>query len=340
MSDNLPASPASFPPTRVADQNHWAFPTDLQPKSAEVSFDLAGALSAVVALRVEVPDDAFTAPILGTERTGNGVVINDDGLVLTIGYLITEAETIWLTTHSGTVVPGHALAYDAVTGLGLVLPLGKLNVGPIPRTDLESADMAGDVFVIGHGGRGHALKARVFARREFAGYWEYLLDEALFTTPPHPEWSGAALLDGNGRLIGVGSLFVQEADGDETVKGNMFVPSELIDPILDDMLQLGRVDRPPRPWLGLYTAETRDGIAIQGLATDGPAERAGVQLGDVVRDVAGEPIDDLADFYRCVWQRGAAGAEVPLTLLREGKVRNVTVRSVDRSALLKKPQLQ
>jgi S1-C subfamily serine protease len=324
----------------VAEQTHWAFPSELQPKSGEVAFDLAAALNAVVALRVEVPDDAFTASILGTERTGNGVVINDEGLVLTIGYLITEAETIWMTTHAGTVVPGHALAYDQVTGLGLVLPLGKLDVRPFARTDLESADLDEDVFVIGHGGRGHALRARIFARREFAGYWEYLLDEALFTTPPHPEWSGAALLDANGRLIGVGSLFVQEADGDETVKGNMFVPSELIDPILDDLLHRGRADRPPRPWLGLYTAETSEGIAIQGLATDGPAERAGVQLGDVVRDVAGEPIADLADFYRSVWPRGAAGTEIPLTLLREGKLRNVTVRSIDRTALLKKPQLQ
>jgi S1-C subfamily serine protease len=148
------------------------------------------------------------------------------------------------------------------------------------------------------------------------------------------------LLDANGRLIGVGSLFVQEADGDETVKGNMFVPSELIDPILDDLLHRGRADRPPRPWLGLYTAETSEGIAIQGLATDGPAERAGVQLGDVVRDVAGEPIADHADFYRAVWQRGAAGTEIPLTLRREGQRRTVTVRSIDRTALLKKPQLQ
>jgi S1-C subfamily serine protease len=324
----------------VADPTHWAFPSELQPKSSEVGFDLTRALDAVVSLRVEVPDDAFTASILGTERSGNGVVINDDGLVLTIGYLITEAESIWLTTHAGAVVPGHALAYDQVTGLGLVLPLGKLDVRPLARTDLRSADLDDDVYVIGHGGRSHALRARVFARREFAGYWEYLLDQAIFTTPPHPEWSGAALLDGDGRLAGIGSLFVQEAEDDDVVKGNMFVPSELIDPILDDMLKLGRADRPPRPWLGVYTAETKEGIAIQGLASGGPAERAGVRLGDVVHSVAGSPVHGLAEFYRNVWQRGAAGAHVPLTIAREGKVENVTVHSVDRNALLKKPQLQ
>lgn len=324
----------------MADQTHWAFPSELQPKAGEVPFDLGLALNAVVALRVEVPDDAFTASILGTERTGNGVVINDDGVVLTIGYLITESTSIWITTHAGHVVPGHALAYDQVTGLGLVLPLGKLDVAPVPRIDLDSAELDDDVYVIGHGGRGHALRARIVARREFAGYWEYLLDEALFTAPAHPEWSGAALLDARGRLVGIGSLFVQEGENDETVKGNMFVPSELIDPILDDMLLRGRAERTPRPWLGIYTAETKDGLTIQGLASDGPAERAGVQLGDVVKDVAGESIDGLAEFYRSVWQRGGAGAPIPLTLSREGKLTRVTVQSVDRSALLKKPLLQ
>jgi S1-C subfamily serine protease len=326
--------------TDMAEPTNWAFPADLQPSSDDVAFDLTRALNAVVAMRVEVADDAFTASVLGTERTGNGVVINDDGIVLTIGYLITEAQSIWLTTNSGTVVPGHALAYDQVTGLGLVMPHGKLGVQAIPRADLESADLDDDVYVIGNGGRGHALRARIFARREFAGYWEYLLDEALFTTPAHPEWSGAALLDGNGELIGIGSLFVQEADDDETVKGNMFVPSELIDPILDDMLKLGSVSRPPRPWLGIYTAETGEGLAVQGIANGGPAERAGVRAGDIVREVAGEPVSGLADFYRALWLRGPAGTGIALTVAREGGVKELTVQSVDRSALLKKPLLQ
>ncbi|MBA3777315.1 MAG: serine protease, partial [Betaproteobacteria bacterium] len=179
----------------MQELSDWSFPFPLQPKEGEVSFDLGRALNAVVRLSVTIPDDAFTASILGTERAGNGVVIRADGLIVTIGYLITEAETIWIATNDGQAVGGHALAYDFATGLGLVLPLGPLRAAPLPSGESAAVAVDDDVFVIGHGGRAHALKTQVFARREFAGYWEYLLDEALFTSLPHPEWSGAALLD-------------------------------------------------------------------------------------------------------------------------------------------------
>src|SRR5262249_40325471 len=157
------------------------FPAELQPSPDRVSFDLEAALDAVVMLRTEIPQDAFTASILGTERIGNGVVIRADGLVLTIGYLITEAQTIWLTTNSGNAVAGHALAYDQATGFGLVQPLGRLGIPALERGSAQSCAVGDDVFVIGYGGRSHALQAKIIARREFAGYWEYVLDEALFT---------------------------------------------------------------------------------------------------------------------------------------------------------------
>ena len=312
----------------------------MQPKAKDSHFDLGAALNSIVALRAGIPEDAFTASILGTERTGNGVVINDDGLILTIGYLITEAETIWITSNHGSVVQGHSLGYDFASGLGLIQPLGRLGVPPLPRGSAASIAVGDDVIVIGHGGRAHALKAQIIAKREFAGYWEYVLDEALFTAPPHPEWSGAALVSDEGRLIGIGSLFVQEEVADESVKGNMFVPIDLLEPILDDMLKQGRPAHPPRPWLGMYTVEVEHRMVVNALVTAGPAARAGVQLGDVVVEVAGERVVGLADLFRKMWRLGPAGTEIALTLARDGSPAQVQVRSADRGDFLKKPQLQ
>jgi S1-C subfamily serine protease len=324
----------------MAETENWVFPERLQPKAAEVRFDLAAALDAVVALRSEVPEDAFTASVLGTERTGTGVVIRDDGLVLTIGYLITEAATIWLTTNRGHVVPGYPLAYDFESGFGLVQPLARLALPHLPRGSMRSVDIGDEVFVIGHGGRPHALKARLFAKREFAGYWEYLLEQALFTTPPHPEWSGAGLVNRDGKLVGVGSLFVQEQIDGEALKGNMFVPIDLLEPILDDLLKLGRPNRPARPWLGLYAAEADQRVVVHGLATGGPADQSGVQLGDVVTEVSGRPVTGLAQLFRTIWRLGPAGVDVPLTVVRSGATRAVRVRSSERDEFLKKPSLQ
>jgi len=305
-----------------------------------VRFDLGNALRSVVMLRAEIPEDAFTASILGTERFGNAIVIRDDGLMLTIGYLITEAESIWLTTNDGVVIPGHPLAYDFASGLGLVMPLGRLGVPALPRGSAASIATGDEAIVIGHGGRQHALTAQVFAKREFAGFWEYVLDEALYTTPPHPEWSGAALLGMDGQLLGVGSLFVQEAVDDRAVKGNLFVPVDLLMPILDDLLTRGRASSPPRPWLGMYTGEDGGRLVVGGVATDGPADLAGVHPGDVVVEVAGKRVAGLAELFRSVWRQGPAGTQITLGLLREGAPTRVDVRSGDRDDYMRKPMLQ
>jgi S1-C subfamily serine protease len=323
----------------MADLGNWAFPPEMQPSAEQTRFDLERALDAIVLLRAEVPEDAFTAGILGTERIGNGVVIREDGLVLTIGYLITEATTIWLNTNSGDAVPAHPLAYDQPTGFGLVQPLGKLAARPLARGSAASCRVGDEVVVAGHGGRKHALKAKLIAKREFAGYWEYVLDEALFTAPAHPHWSGAALISGEGRLLGIGSLLVQEEMGGRNVQGNMMVPIDLLEPILEDLLKSGRAKRAARPWLGLYATEVKGHVVISGLAGGGPAERAGVQVGDLVIEVAGARVGGLADLFRKIWSVGNAGAEVPMTLVREGSVSRVSVASTDRQALLKKPSL-
>jgi len=318
---------------------YWAFPDELQPRPEEFGFDLDRALAAMVLVRTEIPEQAFTAGILGTERLGNGVVIRDDGLVLTIGYLITEASSIWLTTHSGAAVAATPLAYDQATGFGLVQPLGKLDANVLARGSSRQCAVGDDVVVAGHGGRAHALKAKLLAKREFAGYWEYLLDEALFTAPAHPQWGGAALISGEGRLLGIGSLLVQEKITDEADQGNMMVPIDLLEPILDDLLTTGCSRRPPRPWLGIYTTELSGQVVVAGVADGGPAERAGLQTGDVLLEVDGARVAGLADLFRRIWRLGVAGVEVPLTIAREGKGLHVAVHSIDRADLLWKPHL-
>lgn len=318
---------------------NWALPAELQADPLRLRFDLDRAMASVVALSAEVPEDAFTASILGTERTGNGVVINDQGLVLTIGYLITEANTIWLTTQSGEVAEGYPLAYDFATGLGLVQPLSRLSAPALQRGGAASVAAGDSAIVVSHGGRAHALQARISAKREFAGYWEYLLDEALFTAPAHPDWSGAALLDADGRLIGIGSLLVQEAEEQQTEQGNMFVPIDLIEPILQQLLATGSAQRPSRPWLGMYTTEANGHLVVSGLAPGAPAEAAGVHAGDLLLEINAQRVGKLADFLRNLWRAAQPGAEVTLTLGREGDLLNVRLRTADRNDYLKKPSL-
>jgi S1-C subfamily serine protease len=323
---------------RTAD---WEIPSEIQPKQGDCSFDLDLALSAVLGLRATVPEDAFTAGTLGTERTGSGVLIREDGLVLTIGYLVTEAETMWLTSEGGGAVQGHALAYDQETGFGLVQALGRLRVSPI-ELGVGVRVGAGDrAIMAAEGGRRHALSARVVARQEFAGYWEYVLDRAIFTAPAHPFWGGAALIGADGRLIGIGSLHVQQGNGGRELRRdvNMVVPIELLPPILDDMLTHGRPNRPARPWLGLYAADVEDAVVVAGLAEKGPASKAGLRPGDRILAVRDDPVASLAGLWRKVWAGGPAGSEVVLQVVRDDETLTVRILSADRTRFLKTPKL-
>jgi S1-C subfamily serine protease len=323
----------------MAKETDWAFPAEMRPRPEDWRFDLDAALDSVVLLRAEIPEDAFTAPLLGTERIGNAVVIRDDGLVLTIGYLITEASTIWLTTNKGVVVGGFPVAYDQATGFGLVQPLGKLGVKAIPRGTAAACRIGENVVVAGHGGRAHALKATVFAKREFAGYWEYVLDEAVFTAPAHPQWGGSALITSDGKLAALGSLLVQEKVDQGTIQGNMLVPIDLLEPILEDMVKRGAANRPPRPWLGLYVTEAGEHLVVAGLAPGGPAEKAGVHVGDVILDIADDKPSSLANLWRTVWDLGSDGSSLTLKLLRKKTIVLSQVQPANRNDFLKKPHL-
>lgn len=310
------------------------------PERDDVAFDLDSVLSSVVSLRATVPDDAFTAPILGTEREGQGVVIDNSGRVLTIGYLVTEAEEIWLIGNNNTALPAHVVAYDQETGFGLVQALGNLGLPAADIGESYSVGIGDPVVVAGQGGAEEAVNAQVVSVREFAGSWEYLLDDAIFTIPAHPKWSGAGVFNQIGQLIGIGSLYIQQAiPGEEQIDGNMIVPIDILKPIYDDLVTLGRPDRSPRPWLGMTTAEADDRLVVAGLANRGPAMRAGVELGDLVVGIAGEPVSGLSTMFRKIWALGSASVAVPLTLQRDGRTLSVTVDSGERADYLKKPNV-
>lgn len=300
--------------------------------------DSKKALQSIVTVHASVPEDGFTASALGTERAGSGVVIREGGLVLTIGYLITEAETVMLTTPGNRVVPGHALAYDQTTGFGLVQALGRLDMPALSLGDSGKAKR-GDPVVFA-GGMGQSVNAKVVAKQEFAGYWEYLLDEAIFTAPAHPSWGGAGVIAEDGTLLGIGSLRLQMSGRDGPQDINMAVPINLLPPILDDLLKLGRVNKPPRPWLGIFAADHNGKVVTINIDPRGPAAAAGMQQGDVIADVRNLHVESLADFYRKVWASGEAGTDIPIRIIRDGREMWLRVKSADRGDFLKKPVLQ
>lgn len=297
--------------------------------------DPAALMRAVVRIDVTAPPDSQSARTLGTERTGTGTVIDGNGLIVTIGYLIMEGAELKVTDSEGRSYPAEFVAYDHVSGFGLLRAGFGFRSNPVRLGDAQAVKTGDAAVLLSRAGGPTALPVRIVGKREFAGYWEYLLDEAIFTSPPHPAFGGAALVDGTGRLVGIGSLLVGDAVPGQRVAGNMFVPVSVLEPIFGDLLAYGKRQDTPRPWLGVNVREEQGRLLVERVTPRSPADSAGVKPGDQIVGVGGQRFAGLADFYRKLWALGPAGVAVPLEVMRGAQVQPMTVTSADRIRHLK-----
>jgi|TARA_B100000315_G_scaffold257580_1_gene306843 S1-C subfamily serine protease len=307
------------------------------PRQEELNFDLEKALSSVVRLTSEVPEDAFSAQTLGTEREGNAILISDDGLLLTIGYLVVDARTITIKAAGGEPVSAELVGYNHESGMAIIHALSPLEIAPLEIGSAEGLNEQEPAIIAPYGGVDHSISAVVVSRREFAGSWEYMLENAIFTAPIHPNWSGAALIRGDGKLCGLGSLWVNDAEkSSKDSPGNMFVPIDLLKPIYDDLVSKGIASGPQRPWLGMYTAEAMDRLFVSGVIPDGPADLVSVEPGDLIVGINDQDVPSLPAMYRLLWSLGDAGVEITLNLRRDGEDIDIVVISDSRYSFMER----
>ena len=294
-------------------------------------------LKAIVKVRAVIHDDAVTAQSLGTEREGNGVLIDPAGHILTIGYLILESKIIEVTGPDGQVMNATFIGYDYDTGFGLLRVNKALNITPMKLGSSSKLKAGEPALVADHKGSDSVLGVRIAARQEFTGYWEYLLENAIYTIPPFQNYGGAALIGSDGYLLGIGSIFTQiNVSGLGPLPANMFVPIDLLKPILNDLKSAGRSRNPPKPWLGMHTDESHGRVFLIRIHAGGPAQKANLQVGDLILKVNNQSVEGQADFFRKVWALGTAGVKVPLSILRGTKIQDITLQSADRYQFIKR----
>ena len=307
-------------------------PARKQTADSEPGIDAERLYSALVRVQAVAVPNARSNATLGRQREGTGTVISKDGVILTIGYLIVEADDVKVTDSKGRSYPARVLAYDHATGLGLLKTTVPLNIAPVPFGNSAKLADREPVLIAGWGGIPDTALAYVVSRRPFTANWEYMLDEAIFTSPPTTGWSGAALVDQKGTIVGVGSLVVREATAeDPKLPGNMFVPIDALKPILDDMVRNGRRKDPPRPWLGVAADEISGRLIVSRVSPDGPAERAGMRSGDIILGIGSEAVKSQADFYRKLWTKRRAGDTVSLRVLQGSDIKELSVESIERT---------
>lgn len=297
---------------------------------AQAERDAEDVLAAVVRVKMTAIPNARSNTTLGATREGTGVVIDERGYIVTIGYIVIEADSIEITTQNDKTYPATLVGYDHASGFGLLRSSVPLGVKPMPMGGADDVARREAVMVLPAGGREAASLAYVMSKRKFAASWEYLLDTAIFTSPPTMQWAGAALVSREGKLVGIGSLYVRETVDGAQQPGNMFVPIDLLKPILSDLIAKGRRAGPARPWLGLATEEMHGHLLVTRVSPDGPADKAGIRNGDIVLGVGRDAVTSHEDLYRRVWGLGAAGVEVPLRVLQGVDMHEMKLRSIDR----------
>lgn len=337
MHSRLPRLPLAILATALVS---FMFFDLLRHPAAAAELSPAEILKAVVKVEATVPPDARTAGSLGTLRSGHGALIGKDGLILTIGYLILEAESITVTQHDGTEIPAAAIAYDHNSGFGLVRAARPVDAVPISLGDSANLKPADVAIAASHGGGETIIPVKIASRRDFTGYWEYLLEDAIFTTPPYRNFGGAALLNERGQLVGIGSLLVPDAaEAGAYSPGNMFIPINRFKPIRAELIEKGRTTEPNHPWIGLYTEEARGRLFVQRVAKGGPAEAAGLDVGDIVVQIGDRPVQSQQEFYQLLWGFGAPGVRIPITVLTaKSGLRTVEIVSIDRYSWLRRPR--
>jgi S1-C subfamily serine protease len=303
------------------------------------ALQMARGIDAMVSITAQIPDDAMSAGLLGTERVGHGVRIRSDGLIATIGYVVHEAESVWIGARAAAV-PGFVVGYDFDSGFALVKPSIPLD-GAVMEIGSARSLRVGDAATVLSSNGGQVMETYVVAKQEFAGRWEYVLDEAIFTSPPHDSWSGAALIDAGGKLCGLGSLVIQSFEvGGATSTVNMFVPIDLLVPIIDEICEHGRRLAAPRPWLGMLVHDDQHDLTVVGVYRSCPADKAGLRPGDVVVGIDDQPVVGLANMFRRIWSLGSAGVDVPLNVMRDTEKLKLVIRSGDRAGFQRKGTLQ
>ena len=315
-----------------------------RPKNEDVNFELVNTLNSIVRLTSNITEDSLSAKTLGTEREGSAILINNDRLLLTIGYLVLDADAIHLKPYDNEQTSAEIISYHHETGLALLRAQTDLTIKPISIGGSNNIQAGDKLIVASYGGLNYSINVSIASRQEFSGSWEYMLDDAIFAVPTHPNWSGAALIDIEGNLCGVGSLWINDnekyltdTNGEKTYRGpgNMFVPIDAFTPIYDELISTGTVYNKQRPWLGMYTAESLDKLIVSGIIPNAPADMAGVKQGDLIETVNGEKVDSLSEMYKILWSLGSAGTRVILGVDRDGENIQITVTSDSRYNFMK-----